>query len=167
MSGAAEPARAGRRSFGRALRNALWGLSHAYRTERHLRFHLFALTGALSAARANRLEGWELAYLLLSAAAVIGLELVNTAIERVVDLAAAGRIHPLAREAKDVAAGAVLLVAVQAALAGLWLFAGRRSLLGAITATLSLFLHEPWWALLVIGALVGWLWPSQHPSKSV
>lgn len=150
--------RAGRRSFVRALGNAAWGIGHAYQTEAHVRFHLLALVGALSAARASQLEGWEWVYLLLSAAAVISLELVNTAIERVVDLAAAGRVHPLARQAKDVAAGAVLLVAVQAACAGLWLFAWRRPLIGSITATISLFLDEPWWAFLVIVALGGWLW---------
>lgn len=159
--------RSGRRSFLRALGNAAWGIGHAYQTEAHLRFHLLALAGAMSAARATRLEGWELVYLLLSAATVIGLELVNTAIERVVDLAAAGRIDPLARQAKDVAAGAVLLMAIQAVFAGLWLFAWRRSLPGSITATLSLFMKEPWWALLVIGALVGWLWPSLRRSHSV
>lgn len=155
------------RSFGRAFANAISGLGHAYRTEVHLRFHLLALAGALSGARATQLEGWELAYLLLSSAAVIGLELVNTAIERVVDLAADGRVHPLARQAKDVAAGAVLLMAVQAAFAGVWLFAWRRSLLTSITTTLSLFTQEPWWALFVIGALVGWLWPSLRRSQSV
>lgn len=157
--------RAGRRSFLRALGNAAWGIGHAYRTEAHLRFHLFALAGALSAARGVRLERWELAYLLLSAAAVIGLELVNTAIERVVDLAAAGRLHPLARQAKDVAAGAVLLVAIQAAVAGLWLFGWRRPLIGSIKATLSLFLQEPLWVFLVLVALGGWLWPSRRSDR--
>lgn len=156
--------RAGRRPFLRALGNAAWGIGHAYRTEAHLRFHLFALAGALSTARANRIEGWELAYLLLSAAAVIGLELLNTAVERVVDLAAAGRLHPLARQAKDVAAGAVLLAAGQAAVAGLWLFGWRRPLIGSVTATLSLFVHEPWWAFLVLVVLGGWLWPRRSDS---
>lgn len=155
-----------RRSFGRALLNALWGLSHAYRTEPHLRFHLFALVGALSAARANRLEGWELAYLLLSAVAVIGAELFNTAVERTVDLAADGRRHPLARQAKDVAAGAVLLMAAHALLAGFWLFGWQRSLIGSIRATLVLFIHEPWWALLLIGALVGLFWPFRRQPDS-
>lgn len=142
-----------------SVRNALWGIGHAYRTEPHLRFHLLALVGALGGARANQLAGWELAYLLVSAAAVLAAELFNTAIERAVDLAAAGRRHPLARQAKDAAAGAVLALALQSLVAGLWLFAWRRSMLESLRATLSLFVEEPWWAFLVIVALVGWLWP--------
>ncbi|HLO04277.1 MAG TPA: diacylglycerol kinase family protein [Symbiobacteriaceae bacterium] len=156
------------RSFARSLQHALGGFTHAYRAEAHLRFHLLALAGALSGARASLLEGWELAYLLVSAVAVIGTELINTAIERVVDLAAGGRIHPLARQAKDVAAGSVLVMAAQAILAGLWLFGWRRSLLTSIAATLSLFVREPWWALLVIVALVGLFWPPhRRPDTSL
>jgi undecaprenol kinase len=160
-----ESSRAATRTFGRALGNALWGVGHAYVREAHLRFHLVALAGALGAARANHLEGWEYAYLLVSACAVLTLELVNTAVERVVDLAAEGRILPLARQAKDVAAGAVLLMAVQAILAGLWLFAWRRPVMGTVTNTLTLFIREPWWVLLVGGALVGWLWPIRRRSR--
>jgi undecaprenol kinase len=52
---------------------------------------------------------------------MIALELVNSAIERVVDLASPD-IHPLAKEAKDIAAGAVLVFAAASAIIGLLIF---------------------------------------------
>ena len=52
-------------------------------------------------------------------ALVFGLEAVNTAVERAVDLAANGGYSPLAKAAKDACAGAVLLAAVGAVAAGI------------------------------------------------
>ncbi len=53
-----------------------------------------------------------LAVLVLTVAAVLVLELINTATEAVVDLAIGRRFHPLARIAKDCAAAAVLVAAI-------------------------------------------------------
>lgn len=152
-------------AFPRSVGNALRGLAYAYRTEPHVRFHLVALVGALAAARAVHLAGWELAYLLLTALLVIAAELVNTAIERAVDLAAAGRLQPLAGQAKDVAAGGVLLVAIHALWAGLWLFGLRRGLLRSALETLALLIDRPWWGLLLILVLVGWIWGGRPKSR--
>ena len=55
---------------------------------------------------------------------IMGLELVNTAIESVVDLATE-EYHPLAKRAKDTAAGAVLIASIMAAIAGLIIFIPR------------------------------------------
>ena len=52
---------------------------------------------------------------------VMALELVNTAVEAVVDLVTAER-HPLAKIAKDTTAGAVLIAAIMAAVIGLLIF---------------------------------------------
>jgi diacylglycerol kinase (ATP) len=52
---------------------------------------------------------------------VIGMEMMNSAIENVVDLASP-ELHPLAAKAKDVAAGGVLVCALTAAIAGLMIF---------------------------------------------
>ena len=52
---------------------------------------------------------------------VMALELVNTAVEAVVDLVTTER-HPLAKIAKDTAAGAVLIAAIMAAIVGLLIF---------------------------------------------
>lgn len=57
----------------------------------------------------------------LACAAVLGAECMNTAVEAVVDLASPER-HPLAKRAKDCAAGAVLLCALGALATGLLVF---------------------------------------------
>ena len=53
---------------------------------------------------------------------VMALELVNTAVEAVVDLVVTAERHPLAKIAKDTAAGAVLIAAIMAAVIGLLIF---------------------------------------------
>jgi len=50
---------------------------------------------------------------------VLAMELVNTAVEALVDMYCRGKPHPLAKLAKDAAAGAVLLAAVQAVIVGI------------------------------------------------
>jgi undecaprenol kinase len=55
---------------------------------------------------------------------VLSLELINTAIERAVDLVTKD-VHPLAKQAKDVAAGAVLVASVGAAVTALIIFGPR------------------------------------------
>lgn len=62
-----------------------------------------------------------LAVLVLTVAAVLVLELLNTAMEAVVDLAIGRRYHPLARIAKDCAAAAVLTAAISSLLIALFL----------------------------------------------
>jgi len=51
---------------------------------------------------------------------VMAMELVNTAVEALVDMYCRGKHHPLAKLAKDAAAGAVLLAAVQALAVGIF-----------------------------------------------
>ena len=58
---------------------------------------------------------------LLCTGLVLGLELVNSAVEATVDLLSP-QPHPLAKRAKDACAGAVLVASLAAALVGLWLF---------------------------------------------
>lgn len=90
----------------------------AIRQEPHLRFHLTAAAFVLYFQRYFALERSELALLILTIALVISAELVNTAIERTVDLCCPQR-NPLA---KDAAAGAVLVNAIASVGVGLFLF---------------------------------------------
>lgn len=68
-----------------------------------------------------KLTRWEWAILLLTIGSVIAAEVMNTAIEIVVDLVQPN-FHPLAGMAKDVAAGAVLMTAIQAVAVGIVIF---------------------------------------------
>lgn len=108
------------RKFIRSFRYALQGIVTATK-EQNLRFHLFSTIIVTIAGIVTGLSVTEWLILTLIMALVIGVELVNTAIERVVDLASP-EIHPLAKEAKDIAAGAVLVFAVASVIIGLLIF---------------------------------------------
>lgn len=108
------PLRGVRASFGYALA----GLQLAWRNQRNFRLEVYI--GLVALALAVWLEV-DLVKVLLLVALVLGLELGNTALEAVVDLASPG-FHPLAKAAKDVAAAGVLVVSSIALLIGLVLF---------------------------------------------
>lgn len=144
-------------SFRASLRAAASGLVQAWRSEPNLRFQAAAAYAALLLGAWAGLPPRELALLLLTAAAVLAAELVNTAVERLADLAAASAYHPLARTAKDVAAGAVLVLAGTALGVGVLLFAPRwPDLAGAVARHLTG--PAGWAALLPLAGLVAaWL----------
>lgn len=103
------------------FRYAYDGLKYSLATQRNLKFHFFAAFVVLIAALYLHLTKMEILFLLLSITLVIVTELVNTAIEKAVDLASPG-IHPLAKIAKDVAAASVLVTAAFAAVTGMIVF---------------------------------------------
>ena len=105
------------RSFGQAYR----GILYSWKTQRNLRFHIITGAIVLFAAWWVKLTRWEWAILLLTIGSVIATEVMNTAVEIVVDLVQPN-FHPLAGMAKDVAAGAVLVTAIQAVAVGIVLF---------------------------------------------
>jgi len=96
-----------------SLNCAIEGILWAAKTQRHMLFHLVAAILVLVAALVLRLTLHEFALLALAITLVLFAELVNTAIEVIVDLVSPA-FHPLAQRAKDVAAGAVLLASVGA-----------------------------------------------------
>ena len=132
--------------------DAFCGIYVTYREEPNLRFHVFAASCAVAAGVAVRLQPWEVAYLSVTVLAVLSAEMVNTAVERAVDFAAAGRRHPLAGQAKEVAAGAVLVAAVHAVFAAVYLFLYVRGLGETVTAVIDLLLTRPYWAALPLGS---------------
>ncbi len=104
-------------SFGHAFR----GVGAALRTELHLWFHAAATAAVLGLGLYCGLARWEWVAVALSVGTVWGAELLNTAVEAVVDLVSP-EYHPLAGRAKDVAAGAVLVVALAALAVGVLVF---------------------------------------------
>lgn len=113
------------------FRCALKGIEDAISTQRHLRVHIVvagfvALFGLLLG-----LSHVDLALLLMAIALVVITELLNTAVEATVDLVSPV-FHPIARRAKDIAAGAVLIAALAAAAVGMIVLAPP--LFGALSA---------------------------------
>lgn len=96
---------------------AIEGVLFATRTQKHMRWHLFSAAALLVASLLLRVPLQEFVVLLLAAAFVLFAELMNTAVEAVVDLVTPD-FHPLAKRAKDLAAGGVLAAAVAAGVAG-------------------------------------------------
>lgn len=95
------------KSFGYAGR----GIFSAFKTEQNLTVHLIATIIAIVAGVYFKISTVEWCIIVLTIALVIGLEMVNTAIEYTIDMAMPN-IHPLAKIAKDVASGAVLVSAI-------------------------------------------------------
>lgn len=105
------------RTLGDSFRCAFAGLSHAVRTQRNLRLHLLAALVVLGLAAWARVGAVATAALAMAVAAVIVSEIINTAIETIIDLISPG-YHPLAGLAKNLAAAAVVVAALFAALVG-------------------------------------------------
>jgi len=103
---------------------AIEGVIHVLRTQRNMRFHFAAAVGVILAAVAVGVSKIELIVLLLAIAFVLVAEMINTAIEGAID-AATTSFDPMAKLAKDIAAGAVLIASVNAVAIGYLVFAGK------------------------------------------
>ena len=104
-----------------SFRYAAQGLVYAFASQRNFRLQLAMGSLALTLGLWLHLNVLELGVLVLTVAAVLVLELLNTATEAAVDLAIGRQFHPLARVAKDCAAAAVLVAAMASILIALLL----------------------------------------------
>lgn len=100
------------------------GVAAAVRQERNLRIHLTVAFYVTAAALLAELDRLKLAILCLCFGLVLGMELLNTAVERACD-AIDTKPNPLIQVAKDAAAGGVLLAAISTVLVGILLFASH------------------------------------------
>ena len=123
-------------ALGRSFGYALCGIGHCIRRERNFRIHLVAAAYVLALAAYLHITGVRLALLILTIGGVLALELVNTAAEALVDLVSPQR-RPLAKIAKDTAAGAVLVFAASAAGVGAVLLWQPRALMTLLLDTLA------------------------------
>ncbi|HFI0513749.1 TPA: diacylglycerol kinase family protein [Streptococcus suis] len=101
---------------------AVSGLITAFKEERNMRKHAVSAILVILAGLVFQVSVTEWLFLLLSISLVIAFEIVNSAIENVVDLASDYHFSMLAKNAKDMAAGAVLFVSGFALLTGLIIF---------------------------------------------
>ncbi|MFZ2669385.1 MAG: diacylglycerol kinase family protein [Streptococcus suis] len=101
---------------------AVSGLITAFKEERNMRKHAVSAILVILAGIVFQVSVTEWLFLLLSISLVIAFEIVNSAIENVVDLASDYHFSMLAKNAKDMAAGAVLFVSGFALLTGLIVF---------------------------------------------
>jgi len=100
---------------------AISGILTAIQKERNMRFHLISSLIVLGLSFYFSISKIEWLFILFTIGGMFALELMNTAIERVVDLVTA-EYHPLAKQAKDIAAGAVLVYAFLAVIVGIIIY---------------------------------------------
>ena len=100
---------------------AIEGLTAAIRNEKHMKVHIIASIIIVILAIVTNASKVEILIISLSVSFVIITELMNTSVEALVDMVSPER-HPLAKLAKDVAAGAVLVAAINALCVGYLLF---------------------------------------------
>lgn len=103
---------------------AIAGIVYALRTQRNMRLHTLAATVVLVGAMVLDVSRWELVALLFAIGFVLVAELANTSLEATVDIMV-DRFDPMAKTAKDVAAGAVLIASVNAVAVGYVVFYDR------------------------------------------
>jgi diacylglycerol kinase (ATP) len=105
----------------KSFRYALEGLKYAVVTQRNMRIHFVVALVVLMLSLCLPLSKLEILLLFVTITLVIFAELINTAIEAVVDMVTE-QYHPLAKIAKDVAAAAVFLAAGLALIVGTSVF---------------------------------------------
>ena len=100
---------------------AINGIIHSVRTQRNMRIHFVFSLAVLTACFIYDITKIEFLIIAITVTMVIASELINTAIESVVDLTT-NFYHPIAKIAKNTAAGAVLITAINAVLVGYIIF---------------------------------------------
>lgn len=105
-----------------SFRYAWAGISYAFSTQRNFRVHIGVGTIAMLLCWTLKVSTVEIAIICLTIGAVLVMEILNTALESLVDLTVGQTYHELAKVAKDCAAGAVLMAAIVAILVAALIF---------------------------------------------
>src|SRR5438876_9373876 len=103
---------------------AFEGIIHVLRTQRNMRIHFAVAFVVIVVALIVNVTKLELIALLISITFVLIAEMLNSAVEAAIDIATTA-FDPMAKLAKDVAAGAVLIATTNALIVGYLVFAGK------------------------------------------
>ncbi len=112
------------RRWYKSFHHAVLGLKTVFKTEKSFRFHVLIAVAVLIAAGLFKLDELRLIIIFLTIALVLALEIVNSAVERLVDMLAP-KTHSFAKEVKDLMAAVVLVASIFALLIGLLIFVIR------------------------------------------
>ncbi|WP_428909166.1 diacylglycerol kinase family protein [Niallia sp. Krafla_26] len=104
-----------------SFKYALEGILHGVISERNLKIHTVIAVIVILFGFLFKISSTEWMFIVIAIGGVYSLELMNTAIERIVDHVSP-QYHPLAKQAKDVAAGAVLIYACMSVIIGCIIF---------------------------------------------
>ena len=150
-------------SFLRGFQYAFSGIIHCIKNERNMRFHTVAALYVLVFARFFDFSKEDYILLLLTIGGVISAEMFNTSIENLCDKVSK-EFHPLIKSAKNCAAGAVLILAIFAAVIGMILFWNINGILSMYNFYIT---HPVNLSLLIISAVLSILYIKgrRKPSK--
>lgn len=109
------------KKFFRGFKYAFEGLAAAAKSERNMKIHLCATVCVVAAGFGLKISAAEWLAVLLCCGMVVGVEMLNTAIEKLADIVEPAKNGKI-KFVKDVAAGAVLACAIAAACVGLLVF---------------------------------------------
>lgn len=112
-----------KQNFSSTFKNARKGMRLTLKSERNLRIHLFVASLVLVSAYCLNFSINKFCILLLTIAGVISAEMFNSAIEFSLDAIFHNKFNRMVGMAKDIAAGAVMIVTISAVLTGVLLFA--------------------------------------------
>ena len=112
------------KNFIDAWKKALSGIWYAVKTQRNIKVQLCIAVVVIICAIIFKLNITECMFLTFATMLVIITEMVNTAIEEAVNLYTK-EFHPVAKIAKDVAAGAVVLAALNAVIIAIFIFVSK------------------------------------------
>ncbi len=101
-----------------SFQNAWAGIRYSVKTQRNIRIHLSVAFIALVLSWLLEIGKVDFLFVIIAISLVFATEMVNTAVEKTVDLFMS-TYHPLAKIAKNVAAGAVFVAAVNAVIIGI------------------------------------------------
>lgn len=109
------------RSFYISIMNAINGLKVAFKSEKNFRTEIYIAILTLILCFVFSLSTMEVIIIIICISLVLGSELLNSALEHLVDLASP-EYHDLAKKTKDIGAGAVLILSIAAAIIGFMIF---------------------------------------------
>lgn len=143
------------KSFGDGFNRAVEGIFESMRTERHMKFHGFITVIIFIFALFYNVNKYEAMALTISVALVWIAELINTSIEDSVDLTCE-EYNDLARKAKDISAGAVLIASLNALAVGYFIFEDviRKKLSISFLALKNSYQHMAVFAIFFTSVLV-------------
>lgn len=104
-----------------SFKYAIEGFISSFKTERNMKIHVLAMIIVIALGMFLKLNLIEWCIIIIAIATVISAELFNTAIETVVDMISPGK-NEKAKLVKDIAAAAVLILAIGAAIVGAIIF---------------------------------------------
>jgi len=116
------------RSFYISILNAINGLKVAFKSEQNFRTEIYIAILVVISCFILPVSKVEIIMLIICIALVLGAELLNSALEHIVDLASPD-YHELAKKTKDIGASAVLILSIAAAIIGFMIFIPKIMLL--------------------------------------